>query len=344
MNLNNLVRPNILNLKPYASARDEFQGEAAIFLDANENSLGSVNEQDWNRYPDPQQRKVKDLLAGIKGVQPENIFLGNGSDEAIDILFRVFCEPGKDQALTFSPTYGMYEVSANINNVEIIQRALDKDFQPRVEDLVIPNEVKLVFICSPNNPTGNSIKPELITRLLDNFKGILVLDEAYIDYAADKSWLPVLLKYPKLVILQTFSKAWGLAALRLGVAYASAEIVSLMNKVKPPYNINAATQELALNALQNVGKLTAMVQETIRLRTELIHELKSLSVVKYIYPSETNFVLTEVSDAPKIYQYLVGKGIVVRNRHSVVNNCLRITVGNQAENQQLISALKSYDY
>ncbi len=345
MSISHLVRPNILALKPYTSARDEFKGEASVYLDANENSMGSTAPGNWNRYPDPYQHEIKSKLSAIKRTSVENIFLGNGSDEAIDILFRIFCEPGKDKAVIFTPTYGMYEVSANINNVELVKLALTDDFQlpdslSFIDSLSI--RTKLLFICSPNNPTGNLIKPESIKNLLEAFKGIVVIDEAYIDFAPEASWLPELTNYPNLVILQTFSKAWGLAALRLGVAYASKEIINLMNKVKPPYNINESTQQLAIQALQDVTKLNNFVSSTLTLRDQLLERLKKTVGVLKIYPTDANFVLIEVTNANAIYQYLVDQGIVVRNRHSAVNNCLRITVGTELENDTLITALGQF--
>lgn len=343
MTISKLVRPNILALKPYTSARDEFKGEASVYLDANENSLGSVAKGDWNRYPDPLQLEVKEKLSKLKGCVVENIFLGNGSDEAIDVLFRIFCEPGRDKAVIFTPTYGMYEVSANINNIGLIRFPLTEEFQlPDDLDIIdsLPTQAKLLFICSPNNPSGNLIDPDKIKKVLSIFKGVVIIDEAYIDFAPNSSWLSTLKKYPNLVILQTFSKAWGLAALRLGVAYASEEIIALMNKVKPPYNVNQSTQLLALQALDNSSALTKYVADTLQLRAELISDLQKSGVVKKIYPSDSNFVLAEVSNADKIYQYLVNKGIVVRNRHSVVQNCLRITVGTKSENETLISVIK----
>ncbi|MES2628771.1 MAG: histidinol-phosphate transaminase [Bacteroidota bacterium] len=339
-----LVRPNILALKPYTSARDEFKGEASVFLDANENSLGSATG-DWNRYPDPYQLKVKEKLAKLKGTTPESIFLGNGSDEAIDILFRIFCEPGKDQAVIFAPTYGMYEVSANINDVGLIRRNLDANFQlPDDLDFIsyLPDDAKLLFICSPNNPSGNLIDPDKIRRVLKDFGGIVVIDEAYIDFAPEASWLKDLSKYPNLVILQTFSKAWGLAALRLGVAYASPEIIQLMNKVKPPYNINESTQQLALQALENAETVTGFTGEINRLRGELEQQLGQLPQVKKLYPSDANFILAEVGNANGLYNFLTQSGIVVRNRHTVVNNCLRITVGTADENAALITAIRNF--
>ncbi len=342
MNINNIARKNIVNLAPYSSARSEFSGEASVFLDANENSLGSVTETTWNRYPDPNQLALKQKLSELKSVAVENIFLGNGSDEAIDILFRVFCEPKQDKAMIFTPTYGMYQVSANINNVDCLQIPLDENFQLPVLDSEQLTGVKLLFICSPNNPTGNLIDKKSIVKLLGSFQGIVVIDEAYIDFSPGGSWISTLTKYPNLVVLQTFSKAWGLAGLRIGVAYANTQIIALMNKVKPPYNINEATQQLALEALYHPRKLEELVCETLLLKEQLQTQLAELQLVEKIYPSDANFMLVKVADATKLYQYLVNAGIVVRNRHGVVDNCLRITVGTREENEILLDAITNY--
>ncbi len=344
--ISSLIRPNILKLKPYSSARDEFKGEASVYLDANENNYGSVTPNGvWNRYPDPLQWEVKEKLSAIKNVAKEQIFLGNGSDEAIDLLYRIFCEPGKDKALVFPPTYGMYQVSADINDVEILQQPLTADFQLPMSEIksseILNTEgLKLVYVCSPNNPSGNSINGEDIHYLLQNFNGIVVVDEAYIDFSDVPSWTTQLDKYPNLVVMQTFSKAWGMAALRLGMAFASQEIISLFNKVKPPYNINLSSQQQALEALNNKAQLDEFVKETISNRNDLVKQLQGLSLVKRIYPTDANFVLLEVDDAKARYNQLVEKGIIVRNRHSVVNNCLRITVGKREENELVVTALR----
>lgn len=344
MEIQKLVRPNIKALAPYSSARDEFKGEAQAWLDANENSLGTVSGGEWNRYPDPYQLAVKEDLAKIKGVVPQQIFIGNGSDEAIDLLFRIFCQPGSDKVVSFTPTYGMYKVSAAINDAEMIEIPLTSEFQlpdfNSIKDKV--EHCKLLFICSPNNPTANLIKAELIESYLLNFQGIVVLDEAYIDFASDASFASRLQEYPNLVILQTFSKAWGLAALRLGIALASPEIITYLNKVKPPYNINAYSQQKALEALQNVKALNETIAFLNGLREELNSQLSELALVKKIYPSDANFILIQVDDPNALYEYLTELGIVVRNRHSVVAGTLRITVGSDLENELLIDALKKY--
>ncbi len=343
MDINDLVRENIKNLKPYSTARDEFKGKASIFLDANENSYGSPLPANYNRYPDPMQLDLKDAISKIKGVPVENTFLGNGSDEAIDLLFRAFCNPGKDNAIVLPPTYGMYEVSANINDVEIRKVNLLPDFQLDMEKIAesIDKNTKLIFICSPNNPTGNSINREDIETILANFKGIVVVDEAYINYARQKTFIQELTEYGNLVILQTFSKAWGLAALRLGMAFSSTKVIDVLNKIKPPYNINQATQDLAFEALKNVEQVNGWIKESVAERERISLELNKLDIVTKVYPSDANFVLISVIDAPKIYNTLVEQGIIVRDRSKVIlcEGCLRITVGTQAENDKLLKAL-----
>ncbi|PSR52985.1 histidinol-phosphate transaminase [Adhaeribacter arboris] len=345
--LTNLVRPNIRGMKPYSSARDEFEGEASIFIDANENNLGSMAaNQQYNRYPDPHQKALKAAIAQVKAVRPEQIFLGNGSDEAIDLLIRLVCQPGHDQILAFSPTYGMYEVSANLNDVELKLVRLDENFQLQLNKLQgqIHSEIKIIFICSPNNPSGNLINRSSIEYILKSFSGLVVIDEAYIDFSAEESWTTQLSNYPNLVVLQTFSKAWGMAALRLGMAFASEEIISFLNKIKPPYNINEATQQIALSALQNTSRLPLMVNEIKANRDFLADALTHLPVIKRVYPSEANFILVEVSDANAIYSYLLNNGIVVRNRTNQpgCTNCLRVSVGTKDENERLLTCLKSY--
>lgn len=342
--LNSLLRDNIKRLVPYSSARDEFKGEASVFLDANENSYGSPLATDYNRYPDPLQWKVKYRLAEIKGVPPQNIFLGNGSDEAIDVLFRAFCRPGIDNVVLCPPTYGMYEVSANINDVTIRKATLTEDFQldlPAIEAAIDEN-TKLIFICSPNNPTANAINRQDIEVVLNNFHGIVVIDEAYINFSKQKTLIPELTEYPNLVILQTLSKAWGLAALRVGMAFASEDIINVFNKVKPPYNINQASQELALEALNNIDQVNAWIKETVLERDKLEFALKALPIVEKVYPSDANFLLAKTTDAKGIYNHLISKGIVVRDRSKVelCMGCLRITVGTPAENVDLINTLQ----
>ncbi len=339
IDLKNLVRKNILNLKPYSSARDEFQGENGIFLDANENPFGELN-----RYPDPYQRKIKEKLSERYQIPTENIFLGNGSDEVIDLAFRIFCEPGRDKVLTFSPTYGMYEVSANINDIELINLDLNADFQIDLESLkpyFADENLKIIFICSPNNPTGNSIKN--IQYILENFNGMVFVDEAYIDFSPEESFRNQIKNYPNLIVSQTFSKAWGMASVRVGITYASAEIIQFYNKVKPPYNISQLNQNAILSILDNEN--SKLVSENITLileeKKQLIQNLEKLDLVRKIYPSDANFVLVEVDNANSIYQKLVNKHVIVRNRNSVIKNCLRITVGSSEENEKLIEALKS---
>ncbi|RQO75277.1 histidinol-phosphate transaminase [Pedobacter sp. KBW06] len=348
MDINNLQRENIKNLRPYSTARDEYKGQASVFLDANENGYGSPLDQNFNRYPDPLQLDLKDALSKIKGVPIENTFLGNGSDEAIDLLFRAFCEPGKDNVIILPPTYGMYEVSANINNVEVRKVNLLPSFQLDLEKIAeaIDENTKLIFICSPNNPTGNSIIRTDIETVLANFNGLVIIDEAYINYAKQRTFIPELTEYPNLVILQTFSKAWGLAALRLGMAFAARPVIDILNKVKPPYNINQATQDLALKALQNIGQVNEWIKVTVSERENLSQELAQLPLVKKVYPSDANFILIEVIDALKTYDALVEQGIIVRDRSKVTlcEGCLRITIGTTQENEILIAALKSLNY
>lgn len=341
--LNKLLRNNIRQLVPYSSARDEFKGSAQIFLDANENSFGSPLPTAYNRYPDPMQWKLKYKLADIKGVPPQHIFLGNGSDEVIDVLYRALCNPGVDNVILCPPTYGMYEVSAHINDVVIRNVSLTEDFQLDMPALqqAIDEHTKLIFVCSPNNPTGNSINREDIEMLLNNFDGILVVDEAYINFARQKTFIQELTEYPNLVVMQTLSKAWGLAALRVGMAFAGEDIINVMNKIKPPYNISQAAQELALQALDNVTQVNEWIRETVIERDKLSSALRQLPLVTKVYPSDANFILARTTDAKGIYQYLVGQGIVVRDRSKVelCAGCLRITVGTPEENETLINAL-----
>ena len=345
-NLDNLLRPNIKNLVPYSSARDEFKGTANVYLDANENPYGSPLTKWYNRYPDPMQLQVKSKLSEVKGVPMENIFLGNGSDECIDILIRAFCEPGKDNIIICPPTYGMYEVSANINDVLIKKVPLTPEFQldlPAIEEAVDDN-TKIIFLCSPNNPTGNSLDRDDLEIILNNYWGIVALDEAYINFSRFRSFTQELADYPQLVVMQTLSKAWGLAALRLGLAFASEEIIGVMNKIKPPYNINQASQDLALKALEEVGMVNDMIREIVNQRSWLEKELSKLPIVQHIYPSDANFLLVKVEQARAVYQYLLARGVVVRDRSGVTlcEGCLRITVGTEAENKALLAYLQSY--
>lgn len=344
--LNSLVRENIKNLKPYSSARSEFSGTANVFLDANENSFGSPLTKWYNRYPDPLQWEVKNKMTAIKKVDAENMLLGNGSDECIDLLIRAFCNPKQDNIIICPPTYGMYEVYAHINDVPVKELPLTTAYQLNLEALeeAIDANTKIIFFCSPNNPTGNSLDREDIEMVLNNFDGIVVVDEAYINYSRHRSFTTELKDYPNLVVMQTFSKAWGLAALRLGMIFASREIVAVLNKIKPPYNINQATQELALKALDNLQDVNAMITETITLREELVKDLANTPCVEKIHPSDANFLLVKVSDANAIYAYLRDKGIIVRNRNNVLlcEGCLRITVGTERENKELLTALRSF--
>lgn len=352
-NLDSLIRDNIKNMTAYSSARHEFSGNASVYLDANENSFGSPlllpspsgegPGMRLNRYPDPLQMQVKEKLSQTKGVPPQNIFLGNGSDEAIDLLYRVFCEPGRDNAIIFPPTYGMYEVCAEMNNVKVKKVNLTKDYELNIEAIeeVIDPFTKLIFICSPNNPTGNSINRSDVEIILNNFNGIVVIDEAYINYSKQKSFIVELTEYPNLVVMQTLSKAWGLAGLRLGMAFASRPVIDLMNKVKYPYNINTATQLLVLDALNNIEWVNDHIAVTVSEREKLKNELLNLSFTESVYPSDANFLLAKMKNASGIYQSLVEKGIIVRDRSKVVlcDDCLRITVGTESENKLLIETL-----
>lgn len=344
--LHKLTRPNIQKLVPYSSARDEFSGDAKVFLDANENSLGSPLPKWYNRYPDPHQQQVKSALSQIKGVDAKHIFLGNGSDECIDILFRCFCEPGKDNVVICPPTYGMYEVSAHINDVEVRKAPLLPDFQlnlAHLEQLTDAN-TKIIWLCSPNNPTGNALNRTDIETVLNNFNGIVVIDEAYINFSRQKTFVQELTEYPNLVVLQTLSKAWGLAALRLGMAFASEEIIEVMNKVKPPYNINQATQDLVLKALEEVGQVNDMIKELVAMREALKEVFEQMPTVETVYPSDANFLLVKIAEARKVYEFLLTKGIVLRDRSNVqlCEDCLRITIGTEKENTILVDALAEW--
>lgn len=344
--LEKLIRPNIQRLKPYSSARDEFSGDAKVFLDANENSLGSPLTKWYNRYPDPHQRAIKEKLAVIKGIAAEHIFLGNGSDECIDLLFRSFCEPGKDNIIICPPTYGMYEVSANINDVLIKRASLLEDFQLDLVHLenLVDAHTKIIWLCSPNNPTGNALNRTDIETVLNNFDGIVVIDEAYINFAKQQSFIRELADYPNLVVLQTLSKAWGLAGLRLGMAFASAAIVEVLDKVKPPYNINQATQELVLKALDEVGQVNDMIRILVDMREALVAVFRSMPTVETVYPSDANFFLVKIKEARAVYEFLLEKGIVLRDRSNVqlCENCLRITIGTEKENTILVDAMQEW--
>jgi histidinol-phosphate aminotransferase len=340
MDIQKLLRENIRQLQPYSSARDEFKGEASVYLDANENPYNSP----FNRYPDPLQWEVKEHIARIKNVPAENIFLGNGSDEPIDLLYRAFCEPRIDNVVAIEPTYGMYKVSAAINDIEYRKVLLDENFQFSADKLVSASNLytKIMWLCSPNNPTGNSLNRTEVIRLLGSFEGIVVLDEAYIDFASENSFSEFLSQYPNLVILQTFSKAWGNAAIRLGMAFASTQIIAVLNKIKYPYNINILTQKHAIHALKSPDQVKEWVKILLAERTVLINSLKQLPMVEHVYPTDANFVLVRVKNANATYHQLVDRSIIVRNRNSVTlcNDCLRITVGTPDENKTLLDELK----
>jgi len=346
-NIDNLARENIKKMTAYSSARHEFTGTANIFLDANENSFGSPLPENYNRYPDPLQLKLKEKISSIKGVPAQNIFLGNGSDEAIDLLFRIFCEPGKDNILIFPPTYGMYEVCAEMNDIKVKKVSLTESFQLNLEaiEAAIVANTKMIFVCSPNNPTGNSINRNDIEVLLNNFDGLVVIDEAYINYSKQKTFIPELTEYPNLVILQTLSKAWGLAGLRLGMAFAGEPIINYLNKVKYPYNINTATQQLAIEALGNISSVNNWTKTTVEQKEWLKDELLKLSFTQTVYPSDANFILAKMTEARNIYEFLSDKGIIVRDRSKIIlcDDCLRITIGTPDENKQLLEALKVYN-
>ena len=341
--LNNLVRKNILELKAYSSARDEYKGlKANVFLDANENPYNAP----INRYPDPLQQDVKKKISALKSVPVENMFLGNGSDEAIDIIFRVFCTPKCDNVVSIEPTYGMYEVCANINDVEYRKVLLDYKFDIDADSLLgaCDENTKVIFVCSPNNPTGNNLSRNQIERLLVEFQGIVVIDEAYSDFSTERPFRLDLGKYPNLIVLNTFSKAWGCASIRLGMAYASAEIIQLFNKVKYPYNVNLLTQEKGLEVLSDITKIHQRINAIVESRNNLIDAFSQLPICSKVYPTDANFFLAKVCDANQIYNYLIDKGIVVRNRHNITlcNDCLRITIGSNEENRLLLSALRQY--
>jgi len=386
--LNNIVRDNIRRLKPYSSARSEFAGSAEVFLDANENAFGSPAGNGYNRYPDPLQKELKERVAEMNGLDPSQIFVGNGSDEAIDLLFRIFCEPGRDECVVCPPTYGMYRVSADINDVAVKEVPLTSDFQLDVDAILnsVTTNTKLIFICSPNNPTGNLMRREDVISIAEKFRGIVVIDEAYIhfstgkrrtlqaeppalaggkDVAADQgelasdvsppahaasgpmseSFISEMSRLPNIVILQTFSKAWAMAGLRVGLAFASEQIIDLMNRVKPPYNVSGIAQQAVLEALGKRGEIDAWIGETIGERTRLNNALAEFEFVQKVHPTDANFLLVATTNANAIYQYLVDECIVVRNRNSVAmcEGCLRITVGTAEENDRLLTSLGNYE-
>jgi histidinol-phosphate aminotransferase len=342
--INTLIRDNVKVLKPYSSARDEFEDfdtAEMVFLDANENPY----QNGVNRYPDPQQANVKVVLGEIKNLNPKQILLGNGSDEVLDLLFRAFCEPKVDNVISLPPTYGMYGVLANINNVENKEILLTNDFQPQVDKILeaVTPSTKLIFLCSPNNPTGNSFSTESVTTLLEKFNGFVVIDEAYIDFSDKSSWLEKLDEYPNLIITQTLSKAYGLAGIRLGICYASTEVIAVLNKIKPPYNVNELTQQRALERLSDQEKINREISSILKERDTLLDVLNHVSFVEKIYPTEANFILIKVDDANKRYDELIAKGIVIRNRTTqpLCENTLRLTIGTAEENKKLMEALKS---
>ena len=342
--LKELTRPNVWALKPYSSARDEYSGvEASVFLDANENPYNTPN----NRYPDPLQRDLKALIAPLKGVKEENIFLGNGSDEAIDLIFRAFCRPGIDNVVAIDPTYGMYQVCAEVNDVEYRKMLLDVYYQFKASSLLsaIDENTKAMFICSPNNPTGNSLCRKEIESLLKKFDGLVVVDEAYIDFSSSESLLKDLEQYPNLIVLQTFSKAWGCAAIRLGMAFASPEIIAIFNKIKYPYNVNRLTQEEAMKVLKQPEQIKAWINTLLEERTRVMDEFVKLPCCVRVFPTDANFFLAKVYEATQIYNYLVSEGIIVRNRTNVAlcNDCLRITIGTKDENDALLDALRKVE-
>ena len=340
--LKEIVRKNIYSLKPYSSARNEFKGEASIFIDANENPYDTP----YNRYPDPLQIQVKEKISALKGVSVENIFLGVGSDEPIDLLYRIFCEPQKDNVVALEPTYGMYAVCADINNVEYRTVSLKENYKFSAEELLAATDEnsKIIWLCSPNNPTGNALDATEIEKVLKNFSGIVAVDEAYIDFSSQPSYLKVLKEYPNMVVLQTFSKAWGSAGVRLGMAFASEEIIKIFNKVKYPYNVNVLTQRYAIKLLANFSQVEKKVKAILKNREKLEKQLAKVECVKEVYPTDANFILVKTIDSDAIYKYLIEKGIVARNRNGITlcDNCIRITVGTAEENKQVIAALKNF--
>lgn len=346
-NLQNIVRKHILSLAPYSSARDEYTGKKGIFLDANENPLGSATPENWNRYPDPYQWDIKEKLAPMKGCRPTQIFLGNGSDEPIDLIIRLICEPQADNIIILPPTYGMYEVSASVNNVEIQKINLIDDYQLDTDKILasINLKTKLIFICSPNNPTGNVIDRTLILKIIENFQqGIVIIDEAYNDFSDEPSFIPELNNFPNVMVLQTFSKAWGLASLRLGMAFASEELIKLLNKIKYPYNINGLTQKALIENIGNIDFVKKSIQTLTQNRKELSAELSTLEIVTKIFPSDANYLLVKFTEAKQVFDYLIEHKTIVRDRSKVVlcEDSLRISVGTDKENEQLISLLKQY--
>jgi len=341
IDLNKLVRENVIKLTPYSCARDEFKGKTGIFMDANENPYGNMN-----RYPDPYQKELKNAISKMKGIEDENIFLGNGSDEIIDLCFRVFCNPGIDKVLTFTPTYGMYAVSASVNDVEVLKVPLNEFFQidlKNAEPLFSDKNLKMIFICSPNNPTANSMNYKDVEYIINKFNGIVLIDEAYIDFSEKPSFIKLVGKYPNLIVMQTFSKALGLAAVRVGMAFSNPQIIKYLNKLKPPYNISLINQKAALKKLGQIEQSKIQVLRIKKARERLSSILSQMNIVEKIYPSDANFLLVKVKNADYIYNTLVNKNIIIRNRSSVVDNCLRITIGKRSENDQLIKAFNELE-
>jgi histidinol-phosphate aminotransferase len=345
--LQKALRPHIAAIKPYSSARDEYSGSEGIFLDANENSLGTPGSQvHYHRYPDPYQQQLKQRIGQLKGIDSRHIFLGNGSDEAIDLLMRAFCRPGIDNIVTLPPTYGMYEVSAAINNVPVHQAALTEDFLiSRVHlDEAIDANSKILFFCTPNNPSGNLLQADVMEHYLRTFDGLVVVDEAYIDFAQSESWISRLAEFPNLLVMQTMSKAWGMASLRLGMAFTSEEIIAVLNKIKPPYNINGLTQQEALRILENTGEQQQMIKRLLEARDQLAGELTGMPMVEKVFPSDANFLLVRVKDAGRLFQYLIDEKVIVRDRSRVIrcDDCLRITVGSEEENHLLLNKMNAF--
>jgi histidinol-phosphate aminotransferase len=339
IDISTLVRENVLQLTPYSCARDEFKGKKGVFMDANENPYGKLN-----RYPDPYQKELKAAISNYKGIPDENIFLGNGSDEIIDLCFRVFCKPGFDKVLTFTPTYGMYEVSAAVNDITVIKIPLNTTFQidlPVVKTHLNDKNLKMIFICSPNNPTGNAMNYSDVDYIVKNFNGIVIIDEAYIDFSDSPSFLKLIEKYPNLIVMQTFSKAFGLAAVRIGMAFMNKVVIQYFNKLKPPYNISTINQNAVLKKLGRTEEVRKQIVRIKKERERVIRAFKKMEKVEEIYPTDSNFVLIKVKDSTAVYNSLVSKKIIIRNRHSVVNNCLRITIGKKSENDCLLKALKT---
>lgn len=339
VDINKLVRGNVIRLTPYSSARDEFSGKSGIFMDANENPYGNLN-----RYPDPYQRDLKKAISKVKGVEEEKIFLGNGSDEIIDLCFRIFCNPGIDKVLTFTPTYGMYQVSASVNDIEVIRIPLNENFQidmNKVSPLFSDKNLKMIFICSPNNPTGNAMNYPDVEKILSNFEGIVVIDEAYIDFSEKPSFIRLIERYPNLIIMQTLSKAFGLAAARIGMAFSNRSVIQYFNKLKPPYNISTINQKAVLSKLERIEEYKTQVIKIKKERERLSSNLIKMKITEKVFPSDANFLLVKVKNADYIYKTLVNKNIITRNRSSSIKNCLRITIGKKSENDKLVKALKS---